>query len=111
MVGDLIVLLNGLDFVSDDGSLFLENTDGSVNFDPDILFEFEVLKSFWLLAVALLIENDFLRFRIVIDFEKCPHCLLLLVDQATNNDNILDGQAIDLQLVIGSTLSHFDHLD
>ena len=90
MVGDLVKLLNSLNVSSDNGFVFFENSDSSVNFDVGELFIFEFLESCWDFVFLFLVEDDSESSGIIVDLENSSHWLFEALNHSADDDDVVD---------------------
>ena len=110
MVGDLVKLLNSLNVSSDNGFVFFENSDSSVNFDVGELFIFEFLESCWDFVFLFLVEDDSESSGIIVDLKNSSHWLFEALNHSADDYDVVDWLSVDFANVVCSwawVLNHF----
>jgi len=111
MVGQLIKLLDLLNMRTDNGLLFLEYSDIAINFNIGELLVLEVLERSGNLVFALMIEQNVECACVIVDFELSSHWFFDTAQDASAENDIVDGISVIFAHIIWSWLSICDHLD
>lgn len=109
MVCQLIELFNSFDVSTDNGFIFLEDSDGSINLNIRELFVFKLFQSSGNFVFLLLVEDDFKSSGIIVDLKNSAHGLLKALDHSPDNDNVVNGFSVDFADVVRAGAWVLDH--
>jgi len=90
VVCHLIELINLLDMSSDNGLLFLEDADSSVDFHVHFVLILEVFQGNWHFVLTLLVKNDLESAGVIVDLEQSPHGLLRPLNNTAYDDDLTE---------------------
>ncbi len=111
VVSEFLILIELLDMRTHYGLILLEHSDVSIELGIAELFIIEILERQGNLVFRLMVEDDKVSARVVIDLELGPHGFLDLLQEAAHQDDVVDRVPIELADVVRPRLGLYDHLD